>query len=59
MEQKSHLTVPDIVNPATRQENVPIILTDPSWGKGELRIVVLALADMDGAIWRFFRFEYA
>ena len=28
-------------------------LTDPSWGKGELRIVVLALADMDGAIWRF------
>lgn len=28
-------------------------LTDPSWGKGELRISVLALADMDGAIWRF------
>ena len=27
-------------------------LTDPSWGKGELRISVLALADMDGAIWR-------
>lgn len=28
-------------------------LTDPSWGKGELYITVLALADMDGAIWRF------
>lgn len=26
-------------------------LTDPSWGKGELRITVLALAEMDGAIW--------
>lgn len=28
-------------------------LTDPSWGKGELRITVMALADSDGAIWRF------
>ena len=28
-------------------------LTDPSWGKGELHITVLALADKDGAIWHF------
>ncbi|WP_203558309.1 DUF4450 domain-containing protein [Bacteroides sp. 224] len=28
-------------------------LTDPSWGKGELFIDVLALPDADGAIWRF------
>lgn len=28
-------------------------LTDPSWGKGELHITVLALTDADGAIWRF------
>ena len=28
-------------------------LTDHSWGKGVLRITVLALADKDGAIWHF------
>lgn len=28
-------------------------LTDPSWGKGELRVTILPLAERDGAIWRF------
>lgn len=28
-------------------------LTDPLWGRGELRISVLACADADGAVWRF------
>ncbi|KAB5349851.1 DUF4450 domain-containing protein [Bacteroides salyersiae] len=27
-------------------------LTDPAWGKGELRISALALPDVDGAIWK-------
>lgn len=27
-------------------------LTDPSWGKGEIRMTVLALPDADGAIWQ-------
>lgn len=27
-------------------------LTDPAWGKGELRIFALALPDTDGAIWK-------
>lgn len=27
-------------------------LTDPAWGKGELRISALALPDADGAIWK-------
>ena len=28
-------------------------LTDPAWGKGELRIGALALPDADGAVWKF------
>lgn len=34
-------------------------LTDPSWGKGELRISVLALADYGWSYLAFFSFEYA
>ncbi|MBB4044284.1 hypothetical protein GGR06_002075 [Bacteroides reticulotermitis] len=28
------------------------LLTDPAWGKGEVRMEVLALSDADGAIWK-------